>query len=242
MKNLSITIQHCTCYYPILMLRIVAYRYILRLRDGLVRELFTIRLPQYFVSIYLIFILRFRNVNCVVFTKSAVTFVERNALRFSLRVVPHLESCSFSRLRFESSFFRISSGYRCVVRRKRRIDARATHVATSVVARGFGSAAFVRVHSWRSFVTRVHLFKRHDRTTSVDRTTALALIHFAYTRARARARKRERRTAFPSSACRTPTWPLATSRTVSRHHHHRPAERAYAWTGTSMTSRKAHLR
>jgi len=71
-----------------------------------------------------------------------------------------------------------------------------------------------RVHSWRSFVTRVRLFKRHDRSTSVDRAAALALIHFAYAR-----RSPNGFSIFRVS--RTTYVAFSRSRTASRHRHYR---------------------
>lgn len=81
----------------------------------------------------------------------------------------------------------------------------------------------------------VHLFKRHDRSTSVDRAAALALIHFAYTRL-------ENGFSIFRVSRTPPTWPLSRSRTSV------PgtiitATRTRGHAGTSATTgRKAHLR
>jgi len=80
-----------------------------------------------------------------------------------------------------------------------------------------------RVHSRRSFVTRVRLFKRHDRSTSVDRAAALALIHFAYAR-----RSPNGFSIFRVS--RTTYVAFSRSRTAFRHRHYR------ADSGTPMTT------
>ena len=53
----------------------------------------------------------------------------------------------------------------------------------------------------------VYLFKRHDRSTSVDRAVALALIHFAYTRM-------ENGFSIFRVSRTPPTWPLSRSRTA----------------------------